>query len=427
MESNLETKDSDTSFTKSTGVISVIKSIPILFFLVFIILPVIYPNFFPWIIHREVYFTIIVSMLAYQVVVFIISEVFNKQSFWIHTGYVFIIFYTLFVYSTGGLDSSMIFVMFFIPLISSLYLDIRVTRNMGIASIVALALLIFSDKSYLTSPAYIIKHILHISLYSLMVYYLYKIIKDVLYQRYEKERIQRKFIEINEIDKVKKIFLTAISHQLRTPLSGARWALDTAIRDENCTNKQLLTEGLNKIKHSIDIVGEMVKSAEYDLGDGEIMLNKSNFILSDLIKNIIFNLDFLVQEKGISVKYEEMSSFEINADEKMLGIVLTNIFDNAFRYSPKGKVFVSVRREGSFAKIIVIDTGIGIDSADMEYVFQKFFRGKNAVILDPNESGVGLYATKKIIEMHGGEIKLYSVLNKGTTVEITLPLLVNKV
>ena len=174
-------------------------------------------------------------------------------------------------------------------------------------------------------------------------------------------------------------------------------------------------------------MGELLKSAEYDLGDGEIKLNRKDFILTDLIKNVIHDLNFLIEEKGIDLVYEKMESFKINGDEKMLSIVITNVFDNAFRYAPKGKVFVTVERENSSAKIIVKDTGIGIDSADMEYIFQKFFRGKNAMLLDPNETGVGLYATNKVIEMHGGEIKLSSVLSKGTTVDITLPISADKV
>jgi signal transduction histidine kinase len=425
-DGNFKEKNLDTGFTKSTGVMFFIKSIPIIFFVVFVILPIFHPEFFPWIVHKKVYFIILTVMLAYQVVMLIISEVFKKQSLWMYVGYVFIIFFIFFIYSTGGLDSSMMFIMFSVPLISSSYLNLKITRNIGIASVIGMFLLIFFDKNYLTNPAYITKHILHVSYYAVMVFYLYRIIKDVLYQRYEKERLQIKFVQINEIDKVKKIFLTAISHQLRTPLAGARWALGTAIEDKNCTNKELLTEALNKIVQSIDIVGEILKSAEYDLGDGKIKLNKSNFILSDLVKNIISSLNFLIQGNGITLSYGEMSSFEVNGDEKMLGIVLVNVFDNAFRYSPKGKVFVSVKKEGSFAKITVKDSGIGIDSSDMEYVFQKFFRGKNAMVADPNESGVGLYATKEIIEMHGGEIKLSSILNKGTTVEITLPLLVKQ-
>jgi two-component system phosphate regulon sensor histidine kinase PhoR len=224
-------------------------------------------------------------------------------------------------------------------------------------------------------------------------------------------------------DNIKNIFLTANVHQLRTSLSGARWAIETVIKNSDCVNNDLLTEALNKIVYSIDMIGEILKSSEEGFNEDKIKLNLNKFFLNDLIKKIISNLSFLAQQKEISLDYEEKGLFEINADEKMIGIVLTNIFDNAFRYSPKSKVFISVEKENQFAKITVKDNGIGIDSSDMEHIFQKFFRGKNAKNFDPLESGVGLFATKKIIEMHGGNIRISSVLNKGTTVEVSLPLI----
>lgn len=228
-------------------------------------------------------------------------------------------------------------------------------------------------------------------------------------------------------EEIKKIFLTAIAHQLRTSLGGARWAIEIAVKNDDCPNKDILNEGLNKIVRAIDTVGEILRFTGDGFEGGKIKLIKSSFILNDLIKKIISNLSFLTQQKEVSLDYEEKGSFEINGDEKMLDIVLTNVFDNAFRYSPKSKVFISIEKKDSFAKIIVKDSGIGISPEDMEHVFQKFFRGKNAMEVDPNESGVGLFATKKIIEMHGGTINLSSVLNKGTTVEIALPLNTNKV
>jgi len=233
--------------------------------------------------------------------------------------------------------------------------------------------------------------------------------------------------KVQEPGFTKSTFLTTVAHQLRNLLAGARWSIEIATKDKDCPNKEILTEGLNKIVHSIDIVGEILKLSNNDLVGEEIELKKDNFILNDLVKKIISNLNFLIQEKGTTITCEEKGSFEINGDEKMLGMVLTNVFDNALRYSPKGKVFISLEKEDSFVKITVKDTGIGISSSDLEHIFQKFFRGENAKEIDPNETGVGLYTTKKIVEMFGGKIAISSVLNKGTTVEISLPLLANKV
>lgn len=416
------------STVRSTGVMVYIKGIPILMFLFFLALIIVYPEFFPWITHKDIFLGAIVSMVVFQIVMFVLSEIFKKQALWMRVvGYVFIIAEVFIIYSTGGMDSPFVLVLISVPLVSISYLDLKLTRNIGIVSILGMASLIFLDKKYLENPAYITKEVFFLTIFTVFIFWIYGIIKDVVRQKVEKEQLQKKFVQINEIDKIKKVFLTAISHQLRTPLTGARWAITDALKNQSMRNKELLSQGLERIIQSINIVGEMLKSTEYDLDEEKIKLNVGDFVLSNLIKKIIHNLDFLIQSKGVSLSYGEMDSSEINGDENMIGIAFTNIFDNAFRYSPNGKVSISVKKEKQFIRVIVKDTGIGIDSSDMEYVSQKFFRGKNALLTDPNESGIGLYATKKIIELHKGEIKISSVLNKGTTVDVILPLATNKV
>jgi signal transduction histidine kinase len=106
----------------------------------------------------------------------------------------------------------------------------------------------------------------------------------------------------------------------------------------------------------------------------------------------------------------------------MLDIGLSNLFDNALRYSPKGKVSISIEKNEQETKLTIKDNGIGISNEDMKHLFEKFYRGKNALELDPDESGIGLYTTKRIIEMHKGTINIQSELNKGTTVVVTFPL-----
>jgi signal transduction histidine kinase len=169
-------------------------------------------------------------------------------------------------------------------------------------------------------------------------------------------------------------------------------------------------------------VGEMLKSTELDTGKDLFNLKKEKIDLSSITDNILKNLNFLIKANDIDLVYNKKEGLNIFADKKTLDLGLTNIFDNAFRYSPKSQVIVSLDRVGKDARLTIQDHGIGIDPVDMEHMFQKFFRGKNAVAIDPNESGVGLYATKKIVEMHGGNIKLNSELGKGTTFEIFIPL-----
>ncbi|MFA6227048.1 MAG: HAMP domain-containing sensor histidine kinase [Candidatus Paceibacterota bacterium] len=403
------------------SILFLLKVIPIFYFILFIVAPFLYPEYFPWISNIKLYLVATIAMLIYQTIIFILAEVFRKQSLWMHIGYVFAVFYGLFIYLTGGLDSTFMFAMVFIPIISATYLNERLSINTGLFTILVMVSTILFDKNRL-DPVYVIKYLMHIAVYSLMVFYLYKIVKEVMMQRFEKERLKRQFVELSELDNVKQIFLTATSHQLKSPLAGARWALDTAIQNKDCADIKILTEGRERVVQAINIIEEMIKTAEYDLGDKKIILNKEKITLNSIVEKIISNLAYLIQGSAISLILNIKEGVAVYGDKKVLDLALANIFDNAFRYAPKSKVTVTIKKEGQYAKLTVEDNGIGIDSADQEYVFQKFFRGKNALRLDPNQSGVGLYATKKIVEMHGGSIKISSILGKGTKVEVFLPL-----
>jgi signal transduction histidine kinase len=220
-------------------------------------------------------------------------------------------------------------------------------------------------------------------------------------------------------------YILALVHKLRTPLNAARWALDSVIHGDDTdkdAQREILNEGYNKIISAINTVNEILKAAEMDSKDG-VDLKKEKLNLCDIVDDILKTLGYLIKRNEIKLDYgDKCNPTIIFGDREMLELSLTNLFDNAFRYSPKGNVFVALTREGGMAKLVIKDDGIGIDKEDMSHLYEKFHRGKNAKVVDPNENGVGLYATKKIIEMHGGKINVDSELNKGTTVEVDLPI-----
>lgn len=219
-------------------------------------------------------------------------------------------------------------------------------------------------------------------------------------------------------------FILALVHRLRTPLNGARWALDSIIGSETSDDKKkILSEGYNKIISAINTVNEILKVAEINSKDGNFNLKKEKVNLCVVIEDILKSLDFLREKKGVHLVYDKKCDpMSIFGDYEVLSLGLTNLFDNAYRYTPKGTVIVTVGKEGNMAKLTIKDNGIGIDGEDLKHMFEKFYRGKNARLIDPNESGVGIFATKKIIEMHKGNISINSELNKGTTVEVRLPI-----
>lgn len=223
-------------------------------------------------------------------------------------------------------------------------------------------------------------------------------------------------------DQFRENFIMALAHKLRTPLNGARWTLETAMANEKGEQKELLREGYNKIIESINIVSQILKSTSYESYEKFLESSKEKVNLCLVIDDILNNLNFLIKEKNVSLEYKKCDSATVYGDKKMLDIGLTNLFDNAFRYSPGGKVSVSLTKDSRIATLTIKDNGIGISKEDMGHLYEKFFRGKNAKELDADESGIGLFTTKRIIEVHKGKIKIDSELEKGTTVEITFPL-----
>ncbi len=232
----------------------------------------------------------------------------------------------------------------------------------------------------------------------------------------EKEQLQK------EERDFKDNFVIALAHKLRTPLNSARWVIETVLRDDTLKDKDLLKQGYEKIIESINIVSDILKSSSVESAD-IYRGNKEKINLCDIVDEILKNLNFLMSEKETKLDYHKCDSAIVYADHKMLDIALTNIFDNAFRYSPKGEVKVSIEKEDGNVILKVKDSGIGISPEDMAHLFEKFRRGQNAKTLDPGENGTGLYTTKQIVELHKGTIKVESEgVGKGTTITITLPL-----
>lgn len=239
----------------------------------------------------------------------------------------------------------------------------------------------------------------------------------------EKGQLKRKLKELEELNYIKQVFLTAMAHQLRTPLNGAKWGVEAVIKDKTCSQPEILEESRSRIDKAIDIISKVVKSAELEVEKGDIKVKTDDVDLKKLIDQIIIEQDYLLKAKGIKLLYEKYEPLSIKGDEVMLRLALINILDNAFRYSPNGTVRLNLFKSNKEAVFTVDDNGIGIEQKDLEFIaIQKFYRGKNAMTVDPNESGVGLYVTKKIIEIHGGRVAISSILNHGTKVSVALPL-----
>jgi len=255
-------------------------------------------------------------------------------------------------------------------------------------------------------------------------FYIYRIVRTGLKENLENEKIRQKYGKLLEIDREKSDFITVTSHQLRTPLSGIKWSLESLARNEALSDesRQSIRLTLENVDRLAKIVDDMIKTRTFE-EKINAPLQKKPVNLTELLTVIIEDLNPFAQEKNVSVNFAQPENEVIvEGDETILKIALKQVIDNAIRYSPGGLVEITLRPTGSKVVIHVKDTGIGIAPEDYGRVFKKFYRGKNALLVSPDGSGVGLHTAKNIIEAHQGTVNFFSELKKGTTFIITLPL-----
>jgi signal transduction histidine kinase len=171
-----------------------------------------------------------------------------------------------------------------------------------------------------------------------------------------------------------------------------------------------------------EIIGKLLLLARDDAGSEPLNFQEVN--VKDLFTELSSDLEALAQEKGVAFNLGPMDNLSVRADRLRLRQLFLNILDNAIRYTPSGGTVSSslVRKNGS-AFVSISDTGIGIPSEDLPFIFDRFYRVDKARSRADGGMGLGLAIASSIAKLHGGEIEVESQVGKGTTFYITLPLL----
>lgn len=230
----------------------------------------------------------------------------------------------------------------------------------------------------------------------------------------------------HEVAQMKTDFIAIAAHQLRTPLSAVRWALDLVLDEggQNLTTKQrhMLTKGRESAFHIIQLVNDLlnVDRIEHEVTD----LHYELVEVCQLLADIIDTAQSEAVQRSITIQqgFALTDCANVWADPSRLTIALTNIMHNALRYTQNGgAINVDLSTTDQYVCIRISDTGIGIPEEYQEKLFTKFYRAPNAVRYVPNGSGLGLYLAREIIRRHAGTITLVSSEHNGTTVSVRLP------
>jgi signal transduction histidine kinase len=239
------------------------------------------------------------------------------------------------------------------------------------------------------------------------------------------ERVEAGHTRDTEVSRVKSDFISTAAHQLRTPLTGIRWALEALEQTPLTEDQKQLTQNATVKSHELVAI---VKTL-LDISSIESGKYKYEFAPTDLVsvlEEVVQDFAQLAAKQNVSLIY--MKSGEtvplVRADRERIKWVLTNLVENAVRYTPAdGSVRVSTQIGPGKLYVLVHDTGIGILASDRNNIFERFFRGGNAISKENEGNGLGLYIARTIATDHGGDLSFDA--NKdgpGTTFTLSLPI-----
>ena len=237
------------------------------------------------------------------------------------------------------------------------------------------------------------------------------IIRDVTY---EKELAHRD-----------KEFIAVTSHQLNTPLSIMRGyvSLMKNGRAGKISQKQsqFLDEIYKSIIKMISLTNNLLSISRIERE--KIKLEKEDINVEEFFEKLKDNFTKKAKEKKLELIFNQPDSkLVIYADPDKLYQALSNILDNAIKYTKEGSVNVKHKVTNDQISFTISDSGVGISKDEILKIGQKFYRTQEAINIDNKGTGLGLFITKTIIEKHNGNLKIESKRNKGTTFIITLPL-----
>lgn len=229
---------------------------------------------------------------------------------------------------------------------------------------------------------------------------------------------ERKQDEIRKND-----FIAMVSHELKTPLTSLKAHVQLLSSKAKLHGDSQSISALSKVDAQVNKMNNMIKSF-LDLSRleaGKINLEKQNFVMDELIVEVVEETLLIDKSHNISVK--NVKRVEVFADREKIGQVLNNLIGNAIKYSPQGKI-VEVECQDTAGKIVVSvrDEGIGIPKDDIALLFDRFYRVESRKFKTISGFGIGLYLSAEIIKRHEGEIWVESEEGKGSTFYFSLPL-----
>jgi two-component system, OmpR family, phosphate regulon sensor histidine kinase PhoR len=238
------------------------------------------------------------------------------------------------------------------------------------------------------------------------------------------EQQKNEIESLRKSEQFRKEFLQNLSHEFKTPVFALQGYIETLLSGA-MEDPETAKNFLGKASKNIDRLSNLIQDLDQisRLESGELELDKTNFFIQDLIREVFESYELTAQRKRISlsIKKESEQLIPVHADRAKIRQVLSNLVENSIKYGDEnGHTEASVYNVEGNVLVEISDDGIGIDEENLQRIFERFYRTSKGRALDVTGSGLGLSICKHIIEAHGHSIHVRSTPDVGTTIGFTL-------
>ncbi len=233
-------------------------------------------------------------------------------------------------------------------------------------------------------------------------------------------------------------FISTASHEMRTPVAAIEGYLALALSEKVSTiderARNYLTKAHASTQHLGKLFQDLLTSAKAE--DGRLSSHPSVIEMGSYLQHLAEDLKFAAEKKGLFSEFIMGSSdvidasaganlvkplYFVHADPDRMREVITNLFDNAVKYTDSGKVSIGLTGNDAVVQFYIRDTGAGIPAEDVPHLFQKFYRVDNSSTRTTGGTGLGLFICRKIVELYNGHVWTESDMGKGSTFFVNLP------
>ncbi|UCF83764.1 MAG: HAMP domain-containing histidine kinase, partial [Desulfobacteraceae bacterium] len=229
-----------------------------------------------------------------------------------------------------------------------------------------------------------------------------------------------------QLDQMKTDFVNMVAHELRSPLVAIKQQ-NNVLLEGLCgpleeKQSEFLKRGSNKIDVLLELINDLLDVAKIEAG--KYVQHRVPTDIGQIIQETVKLMMPRAKEQDIALTYSCQDLKPVQADPKNIEEIFNNLISNAINYSPEGgRVTVTARGLGEYIEIKVKDTGVGITPEELPKIFDKFYRVKHPKTRNVVGTGLGLSIVKGVVDAHHGTIDVESVVDKGTTFRVLVPVI----